>query len=142
MPRGAEWPLQGVHILNNLLLRNTTSGEGGAHGSDLTLYMGCQGDSFTRTVPGNSSDYNLFANTAWAPTMRHTWNPDNTFAQWQERFGEDRHSRLAPIACELRGTAFRLLTRDGLDGAAPLPPELRWTPTTPGRIGSSLTQWP
>ncbi len=143
MPRGADWPLEKVHVLRNLLIGNYVAAEGRHRGCDLTLFMGTKDEnSFDRTVMSNHSDYNLYANTSWTPTMRHSWNPDNTFEQWRERFGEDRHSKLAPISWEMRGTGFRLLTTEGLDIAGPLPPELKWTPADPRRVGCSRTEWP
>jgi hypothetical protein len=74
--------------------------------------------------------------------MRHSWNPDNTLAEWRERFGEDLYSKLMPVDFELRGTGFKLLTRSGLRVATRLPRDLPWRPPSPSRVGSSLTQWP
>jgi hypothetical protein len=88
------------------------------------------------------SDFNVYANNSWAPTMRHSWNPDNTIEQWRQRFGEDLHSVLMPVDFEQRGTGFRVLTTKGLDIAGPLPAFLNWKPTNPSRIGSSRTSWP
>jgi parallel beta-helix repeat protein len=141
MSRGPEWPLENVRVLNNLLVRNGISGEGHARGADLTIDMGCAGDSLKRTLTSNHSDCNIYDTTSWPPTMRHSWNPDNTLAQWQERFGEDRRSELLPIEFEQRGTGFRLLTRSGLRIAARLPRELSWKPAS-SRVGSSIAQWP
>jgi hypothetical protein len=141
-PRGAEWPLENVHVLNNLLIRNTITGEGHARGGELTLYMGCPENSYTRTVTSNHSDYNLYAEAGWAPTMRHSWNPDNTLQEWQQRFGEDRHSKRMPVLFEFRGTGFKLLSREGMGAAGPLPEPLQWKPPAPGLVGASATQWP
>jgi len=105
--------------------------------------MGCPNDgSFKRTVTGNHADYNVYALTTPPPTMRHSWNPDNTLEQWRARFGEDAHSRAMPIAFELKGTSFRLLGTEGLDAACPLPSKLGWQPAGPGRAGCSRTRWP
>ncbi|HPD17531.1 MAG TPA: right-handed parallel beta-helix repeat-containing protein [Planctomycetota bacterium] len=142
MPRGDDWPLGNVRVLNNLLLRNYIAGEGHARGCDLTLYMGCPGNTYQRTVASNHSDYNVYAEGAWPPTMRHSWNPDNTLAEWRQRFGEDAHSKQMPIEYERKGTGFRLLTRSGLRVARRLPTELPWRAPSPSRVGSSLTQWP
>ena len=142
MPRGPEWPLENVHVLNNLLIRNTITGEGHARGCELTLFMGCPADSYTRTVASNHSDYNLYAEAGWAPTMRHSWNPDNTLREWQERFGEDLHSKSMPVRFEFRGTGFRLLSREGMNAAGPLPEPLGWKPPTPGLVGASILVWP
>ena len=143
MPRGPDWPLADVHVLNNLLIRNYVVGSTITRGCDLTLFMGCPADgSYQRTVTSNHSDHNVYANTSWTPTLRHSWNPNNTLEQWQKRFGEDRHSTLAPARFALEGTGFKLLTARGLDIACPLPPELSWAPATPRRVGAAVTQWP
>ncbi len=141
MSRGADWPLENVRVLNNLLVRNSIASEGHARGCELTLYMGCPGDSYTRTVTSNHSDGNIFASGS-SPTMRHSWNPDNTLEQWRQRFGEDRGSKLMPIGIETTGTGFKLLSRDGLVPAAALPPEAGWKPAEGATVGCSRTQWP
>lgn len=76
--------------------------------------------------------------------MRHNWNDNNTLAQWQSRFGQDPHSRLARIEYHRVGTQFRLLTQDGLDVAGPLPEEVTqvWRPQNPKRVGADVTRWP
>ncbi len=71
--------------------------------------------------------------------MRHSWNPDSTLGEWQERFGEDLNSKLMPVDFELRGTGFGLLTRSGLRVAARLPRDLPWRPPSPSRVGSRAT---
>jgi hypothetical protein len=142
MARGDDWPLENVRVLNNLLLRNTIAAEGGPRGCELTLYMGCPGDTFNRTVASNHSDYNVYADGPGIPTMRHAWNPDNTLEEWQKRFGEDLHSKRRPVAFEMKGTGFKLLTREGLDAAEPLPDEAGWKPAAPARAGASIAQWP
>jgi len=152
MPRGDDWPLDDVHIRNNLLVGNYLATEGHPRGNDITLYMGTPAEyDYTRTVANNDSDYNVLATTSWTPTLRHSWNPDNTLEQWRERFAEDLHSKQVPIRYEQRGMGFRLLTTRGLRFAAPLPDKLGWTSPTarrtllwrrPARVGSSITQWP
>jgi len=163
MPRGPDWPLHDVHVLNNLLIGNYIGAQNHhARGCDLTLFMGTPKEhDYTRTVTTNHSDYNVYATTSWTPTLRHSWNPDNTLGQWRQRFGEDLHSRQMPVAVEQRGTGFRLLTTDGLDIACPLPERLGWrSPLAararrraflglfprraprPCRVGSSITNWP
>ncbi|MFH1922097.1 MAG: hypothetical protein ABIP48_19700 [Planctomycetota bacterium] len=67
---------------------------------------------------------------------------DNTLAQWQERFEEDLHSRLLPVAAERRGAGFRLAPCDGLDLAGPLPDHLEKLLPAPRAVGSSRTAWP
>ncbi|HYW80546.1 MAG TPA: hypothetical protein VE890_13265, partial [Thermoguttaceae bacterium] len=68
--------------------------------------------------------------------------PDNTLAQWQERFQEDLHSRLLPVAAEQSGTGFRLIPCDELNFNGPLPDHLREILPTPHTVGSSRTVWP
>ena len=145
MPRGQDWPLEDVRVYNNLLLGNYVTAGTITRGCDLTLFMGAGGTEWQpteRTITSNHSDYNLYANTSWTPFMRHSWNPNNTLEQWRSRFGEDMHSRLAPIEYEMRGTGFKLLTEEGLDVAGPLPPGLGWMPEAPGRVGCSRSRWP
>ena len=142
MPRGPEWPLEDVQVLNNLLICNTTTVEGHARGCELTLYMGCPGETHTRTVFSNHADYSLYAATDPVPALRHSWNPDNTLPQWQQRFGEDRHSKTVLLNFEFRGTGFKLLSRDGLETAGPLPNQAGWKSSAPNHAGASITQWP
>jgi len=142
MPRGPEWPLENVHVFNNLLIRNTIAGEGHARGCELTVFMGCPADAYTRTVASNHSDGNIYADTVPPPTMRHSWNPDNTLAEWRERFGEDRHSKQVPVRFEFTGTGFAVLSREGMDTAVPLPETLGWTPPASRLVGASKTHWP
>jgi hypothetical protein len=141
MPRGADWPLDDVHLLGNLFLANHLAADGFARGADLTLYMGAD-ESPQRTVPGNHSDYNAFSNASGPPAMRHSWNPDNTLAQWQQRFQEDLHSRLLAATAERRGTGFRLVPRDDLDLGGQLPEHLKEVFPSPRAVGSSRTVWP
>lgn len=145
MPRGPEWPLEDIHVLNNLLVANYIPAETVTRGNDLTLFMDCaqeDGPVYLRRNTTNHSDCNILAATSWTPFLRHSWNPNNTLAQWRERWGEDLHSRQMPIEYELKGTSFRLLTTEGLDGAAPLPKDLGWQPVQPGRIGCERNLWP
>lgn len=140
MPRGDDWPLEDVHVLGNLFLSNRLAAESYARGADLTLYMGAD-TSPRRTVTSNHSDYNIFSNAAWTPTMRHSWNPDNTLDTWRERFEEDIHSRALPVTAEQRGTGFQLFPCDGLDFAVPLPKHAREMLPVADRFGSSRTVW-
>ena len=143
MPRGANWPLENVRVHNNLLLRNYICGPGHPRGCDLTVFMGAgEGRDAARTVLSNHSDGNVYSTLGCAATMRHHWNPDNTLDQWQQRFHEDLHSRLAAIAFEQRGSGFKLLTTEGLEAATPLPAEAQWQARPHGRVGATLTQWP
>lgn len=112
-------------------------------GCDLTLFMGCRKSApHTRTVLSNHSDYNAFANTSWAPTMRDSWNPDNTLAQWRARFKEDAHSALVAVDFRQRGTGFALQTWDGLPKPEPLPSDLRQLIQPPPHVGCRRTAWP
>jgi len=144
MPRGAEWPLENLHILNNLLVRNTIAAEGAARGCELTVFMGCPGETYTRTVASNHSDYNVYADGPGTPALRHSWNPDNTLQEWQQRFGEDQHSKLLPVSVRFgfKGTGFALLSREGLNVAGPLPEQCGWKAATPGQAGAAIMQWP
>ncbi len=141
MPRGDDWPLENVHVLNNLLVGNYVAAATVTRGCDLTLYMGADAAPYRRTVTSNHSDYNVFANTGWTPTMRHSWNPDNTLAQWRERFGEDVHSTLAPVAVELRGDGFLLKSTEGLGPIGPLPDKVRAAVGPLSHAGCRRTEW-
>jgi hypothetical protein len=145
MPREEKFTIEEDQVLNNLLLDNYVRADTITRGCDLILFMAATGqewDPGKRTITSDHSDYNLYANTTWTPTMRHSWNPNNTLQQWRERFGEDIHSRLMPVEFDVSGTGFKLLTTKGLDGACALPTALDWKPKTPGRVGSAITRWP
>jgi len=143
MPREDPFTLEHVTILNNLLIDNYVVGEGGPRGCDLTVYMGSPGEyePYERKVMSNHSDYNVYASLTWDPTMRHSWNPNNTLEQWQQRWQEDLQSRRVPVECELPGMGFRLLTTEGLDIAGPVPVASGWQPAQPGRVGCARTEW-
>lgn len=142
MTRAADEPPKSVHLLNNLLIRNTIAGDTVTRGSDITLEQ--RPDPAWCAELGSRSDYNVFANNTWTPTMRHNWNDNNTIEQWRARCGQDLHSALLPVAYERVGTGFRLLSTDGLDVAGPLPEEVTrvWQPGHPGRVGAERTEWP
>ncbi len=143
MPRGDDWPLEKVQVRNNLLVRNYITADTLTRGCDLTLFMGCRETApYTRTVTSNHSDYNVYANTSWTPSMRHSWNPDNTLAEWQKRFREDVHSVLAKVDFDQRGTGFELRTRRGLPKAEPLPDDIRIVVQPPSHVGCARTMWP
>jgi parallel beta-helix repeat protein len=145
MPREDPFTLEEVNVLNNLLIRNYVTQETITRGCDLTLFMNAEDAPGTLGKRRNlsvHSDYNLYANSSWVPFLRHQWNPNNTLPQWQERFAEDLHSQLMPVAFETRGTGFKLLTTAGLDVAGPLPAAVAWTPPDPRRVGCARTQWP
>ena len=142
MTRAKDEPPKNTKVLNNLLLFNYTAGDTVTRGCDLTLEM--SPDAAWRADMGSVSDYNVYANNSWAPTMRHNWNDNNALAQWQERYDQDRHSRLLPVTWERSATGFRLLQPRGLDVAGPLPNAVArvWKPRNPKRIGADLTHWP
>ena len=143
MPRGDDWPLENVRVLNNLLMRNYVTADTITRGCDLTIYMGCpEYGPYRRTVASNHSDYNVFADTGWTPTMRHSWNPDKTLAQWQKRFKEDLHSALTPVGFDQSGTRFALTANDGLKKVAPLPDDVRAIVQPPPHVGCCRTAWP
>ncbi len=143
MPRGDDWPLENVRILNNLLIRNYVTADTTTRGCDLTIFMGCPEDgSYERTVTSNHADYNVYANTGWTPTLRHSWNPNNTLAEWQQRFQEDLHSALVPVEFELTGMRFALESSTRLENLAPLPEELRSQLSPFKHVGCRRTQWP
>ena len=74
--------------------------------------------------------------------MRHSWNPDNTLAQWRERFGEDTHSALVPVDFRQTGTGIALPTWEGLPKAEPLSSDLRQLIQPPPHVGCHRTAWP
>jgi parallel beta-helix repeat protein len=147
MPRDG-FPIKNDRILNNLLIRNYSAGDTLTRGCDLTLfaYPPLQEEKnnppLTQAQADNLSDFNAFANNNWTPTMRQHWNPDNTLADWQKKFNQDPHSRQMPVPFDRTGQGFKLLSTQGLDIAAPLPPECKWQPSNPRRVGSTITQWP
>jgi len=143
MPRGDDWLLENVHVLNNLLVRNYVTADTIPRGCDLTLFMGCSDSApYARTVMSNHADYNAYADNGWTPTMRHSWNPDNTLAQWRERFGEDLHSALVKVDFRQRGTGFALRTREGLPDPVTLPDDLRAIVQPPSHVGCRRIAWP
>jgi parallel beta-helix repeat protein len=141
MTRGAGEPAKNTRVLNNLMINNYITSDNITRGSDVTLEMAA--DAAGRASMGSYSDYNLYAANSWVPQMRHDWNNGNTLAEWQQRFGQDRHSRQMPVSYDRFGTAFKLLQRDGLDMAGPLPAEVLkvWRPANPKRVGSTIMAW-
>jgi hypothetical protein len=101
-------------------------------------------DAKARAEMGSLADYNVYAANAWLPLMRHDWNNGNTLPQWQQRFDQDKHSRQMTVDYRRSGTAFKLLAREGLDVAGPLPAEVQkvWKPANAQRVGANLTEWP
>jgi parallel beta-helix repeat protein len=143
MPRGEDWPLENVQILNNLLICNYATAETVTRGCDLTLHMGCpEYGPYDRTVTSNHSDYNVYANTSWTPTMRHSWNPNNTLGEWQERFGEDLHSTEMPVAFEMKGTGFAFEICKGLEAPEPLSEDVSAVLSPISHAGCRRAGWP
>ena len=124
------------------LEQGLTLGESVTRGCDLTLEMST--DPAWRAAHGCVSDYNVYAANAWTPFMRHNWNDNNTLPQWRQRFVLDEHSRLATVDYQRLGAGFRLLSKDGLDVAGPLPEAVTkvWKPRNAKRVGADMTQWP
>ncbi len=74
--------------------------------------------------------------------MRHTWNTNNTLTQWQERFQEDMHSMMVPIAFELQGTRFAVCDREELIAAGPLPEAVQAILPQISHPGCRRFEWP
>ena len=133
--------LQNICVLNNLFLHNYTPGEPAkSRYADLRFMMHADAND-KRIDTSNHTDYNVFA----APAILNPGaNGLPTLQQWQQRFNEDLHSRVLPLRFEVTPTGFRLLTREGLDIAGPLPEAVTsiWKPKHPERVGADLTEWP
>jgi hypothetical protein len=120
--RGGWQILRNVTVMNNLVLRNTEP---------------CD--------TSNHSDYNVFcAGTPVFFKPGYGFGNTRTLEQWRERFGEDKHSRVVPVAFESSHAGFKLMALEGLDVAGPLPEEVTsvWKATNPRRVGANLTRWP
>ncbi len=147
MPQGEPYPVGRVYVYNNLILGNSFPSRDIGNGTDLILFTGTDGRKDSdppQTKLDNHSDYNVYAAFPYPPNLRHTWNPNNSLAQWRERFGEDLNSKELPITYALRGTGFQLLTQKGLNMARRLPDEVTriWKPQRSKRVGANYTQWP
>lgn len=140
--REKPYTVENIKVLNNLFLRNSLSVEGMRANADLILDLGTPEGSANRTISSNHSDFNLFDNSTAEPAMRPDWNNNNPLTQWQRKYGEDLHSSIQAVPYDLRGSSFRLLSRQGLDGGAIVPSEAHWTPPSGRRIGSSIEKWP
>ena len=132
----------GSKCFNNLLIHNYIAGATITRGNDLTLEMK-PGPAWQETHH-SQSDYNVFANNSWTPTMRPEWNTDHTMAKWREIYHLDYHSTLMPVDYRRLSDGFELLTLKDLPAACPLPKEVtdKWTPPTNGKVGSAITKWP
>jgi parallel beta-helix repeat protein len=141
MTRGGD-TLKNCRVLNNLLIRNYISAADITRGADLVL--GLESDIKKRAELGQVADYNVYAANSWTPFMRANWNDSLTLPQWQQLFGQDKHSRQMTVDYRRFGASFKLLTQEGLDVAGPLPDEVKriWQPSNPRRVGAPRTQWP
>jgi hypothetical protein len=132
--------LQNIRVMNNLLVHNYPAGDTSGEFADLLFQMHADKNDH-RIDTSNHTDYNVFGQPA---VLKPDFYSTRTFAQWQQRFGEDLHSKVMPVECDILPTSFRLVTKDGLDIATPLPPEVTnvWKPANPRRVGANLTAWP
>ncbi len=113
MPRENPYTLEDVHVYNNLLINNYRTQDTITRGCDVTLFMDAGGTEWNPDKRKNvtvHSDYNVYANNSWTPLLRHSWNPNNTLQQWQERFNEDKHSKLMPVPLRCRARVSSCLT--------------------------------
>jgi hypothetical protein len=143
--RGGWQILRDVRLLNNLFLSNTEPGDVNQGAAAELLFWMHAGPDDKRADTSNHSDYNVFnAATPLILKPGYGFNNTRTFEQWQQRFGEDLHSRLVPVTFTSSHAGFRLVTTTGLDVAAPLPEAVTavWKPDHPQRVGANLTQWP
>ncbi len=139
MPREKPFEVNDNRVFNNLLIHNYIAADTLARGCDLTIYIYPPAEQATA---GNVSDYNLYANNCWTPTMRHNWNDDNTLDHWRKNYGMDVHSQLMPISYVSSKGGFKVNTARELDVAGPLPPACPWKPANPKRVGSLTARWP
>ena len=143
--RGGWQVLRNTTVMNNLLLWNTEPGDtdqGAA--ADLLFWMHADPND-KRADTSNHSDHNVFnAGTPLILKPGYGFGNTRTLDQWQQRFGEDLHSRVLPVSFESSHRGFRLLGREGLDVGGPLPEEVTaiWKPAYPGQVGASITHWP
>jgi parallel beta-helix repeat protein len=128
---------------NNLLICNyILAGETVARECDLRLQM--QPGAAWQASHHSQSDYNVYADNVWTPTMRNNWNDNNTLAQWRKTFGLDFHSRLAHVDYQRVGAGIEILNPQSLPPAGPLPEGVtnNRRPANPDRVGSSIAHWP
>ena len=97
MPRGADWPLGKRARAGQPVPCQSIGGRRFCPGRRLDPLHGRDERPSARS-PATTPTTTSFRPPRWTPTMRHSWNPDNTLAQWQERF---------------RKTAFPAAARDG-----------------------------
>lgn len=87
MTRGEGEPARNTRVLNNLFVRTCVTCDTVTRGSDLTLET--PAGPAQRKQMGSVPNYNVYADNAWTPWMRHNWNDNNTLAQWQSRYGQE-----------------------------------------------------
>ncbi len=132
--------LQNVRAMDNLLVHNYPAGQTPGYNADMVFQMHADKND-KRLDTSNHTDYNVFGRD---PVLKPDFETTRTFAQWQQRFGEDLHSKIMPVQCDIMPTSFRLLTQSGLDIATPLGPEVTnvWKPANPRRVGANMIAWP
>ncbi|MBI2301808.1 MAG: right-handed parallel beta-helix repeat-containing protein [Armatimonadetes bacterium] len=142
MTRGPGEPPRNTRVFYNLMLHNYVNGDDTTRGSDLTLEMYPEPEK--RAEMGSESDYNVLADNAWTPWIRHNWNDNNPLDRWQKVYAQDAHSKQMRVEYRQASGAFRLVTQQGLDVAGPLPSAVAkvWRPKDPKRVGCDRTQWP
>jgi hypothetical protein len=139
--RYGSWEnLQNVRAMDNLLVHNYPAGQTPGYCADLLFQMHADKND-KRLDTSNHTDYNVFGRD---PVLKPDFETTRTFAQWQQRFGEDLHSKIMPVQCDVLPMSFRLLTQSGLDIATPLGPEVTnvWKSANPRRVGANMTAWP
>jgi hypothetical protein len=142
---GQTRQLANVRVMNNLFLRNGQPG-GDPLGKyvDLRFWMHAGKDG--RTDMNCHSDYNVFAagtRPMLKPDYHYAWGKERTLEEWRSLYGEDIHSRIAPVTYECSWRGFRMERTRALKCATRLPREVLslWTPAHPAFVGAGLTQW-
>ncbi len=132
----------GSKCFSNLLIYNYIAGATATRGCDLTLEM--QPGAAWQNTHHSQSDYNVYADNSWTPTIRHNWNDNNTLKQWRKAFALDLHSRLMNVPYRCLAGRFDLFNPRALPAAGPLPKDVtdKWTPPASGKVGSAITRWP
>jgi hypothetical protein len=144
MYRATNEPARNVKLFNNLLLNNYLPGAALTTQRGVDLQLEQPTDPKQRAAWSNEADGNAYADNVRTPIMRPYWDFDNTLAQWQERYGQDKHSQQLPVDWATTDWNFRLTATHDLNFAVPLPEEVLevWKPKNPERVGADLTKWP
>ena len=132
MTRGPGEPPENCRVLNNLFIRNYVTADNVTCGSDLTLET--SPDAKVQAELGTLADYNLYADNAWTPLMRHNWNDGNTLTRWQQHYGQDGIPGNCPsiISEPARVSSFSPATGWTRPVLCPRPCERSGARTTPG----------